>query len=76
MSTINRVFNNQRNGNNNSLAGLITPGGNKYSSKVNNFQEIYDKVEKASSLLRSRSAGRQKSAVRKYENQLKRQKEK
>lgn len=41
---------------------------------IDNFQAIYDKVEQASSLLRSRSAERKNSAIRQYESGLKGQK--
>lgn len=39
---------------------------------ANNFKAIYDKVQKASSLLRSRSNERKRSAVKQYELNLSR----
>lgn len=47
-----------------SFVDLTSPSAHGYMTKVDNFKEIYDKVEKASSLLRSWSNGRQKSAVK------------
>ena len=39
---------------------------------LDNFQAIYDKIQKASSLLRTKSSERKKSAIRQYQRSSKR----
>jgi hypothetical protein len=64
---------NRLNARTNSLADLTNMIRNN-RSKVDNFKAIYECVEKASSLLRSKSSKRHKSSVKKYEERSKRRK--
>ena len=52
-SNINSLFKAQMEKDAKSFVDLTSPSAHGYMTKVDSFKEIYDKVEKASSLLRS-----------------------